>query len=128
MSSQKNILSAQVILNTASGVSPTSSEITSENIDKFSPPKENITLAKRAFRELGFEVGEFAGTSFSITAPVDTFIKKLGLKPQGKSKGSITKDNPAKKHLPVKNLPGNITDIVNDIVFPDAPDFGPGNF
>src|SRR4030095_148520 len=123
MPSQKNILSAQVILNSASGLSPTGSGITAKNIDKCSPAKENITLAKKTFRELGFEVGEFAGTSFSITAPVDTFIKKLGLKTQGKTKGSITKDNLIKK-----NLPGNITEIVNDIVFPEPPDFGPGNF
>jgi hypothetical protein len=40
MASQKKYFICTGYMNTASGVSPTSSEITSENIDKFSPPKK----------------------------------------------------------------------------------------
>ena len=127
MSVQKKTLSAQVILNTATGLSPTSSEITAENIDKYLPPKENIVHAKNAFKKMGFEVGEFVGTSFSITAAPDIFVEKFNMKIPKKEKRDQIKSIGG-THLPVAKLPKDLADVVHDIVFPEQPDFGPGNF
>lgn len=124
---QQQTLSAQVILNAASGLSPSDSRITTENIDKFLPPKENIELAKKAFTKMGFDVGEFVGTSFSITAPAATFAKKFNLNLGVKRKTDLVKSI-AGKHLALDKLPEDVLNMVHDIVFPERPDFGPGNF
>lgn len=127
MPSQKNILSAQVVLNSASGKTLSDAEITAENISKILPSAKNIEIAKKTFKELGFEIGDIVGTSFSITAPVTTFVKKLGLKVPAENKSKTGSAKIVKGNLSINKLPGNIADIVKHIAFPDPPDFGPGN-
>jgi hypothetical protein len=73
------ILSAQVILRSASGQSPIESRaITAENIDRFVPPPGIAAWVATTFQSLGFDTGPLVGISFSITGSVRLFRKVFG--------------------------------------------------
>jgi hypothetical protein len=130
---QSPVISAQVVLTPASGKpAPADTPVTAATLALFAPSAATVAAAADAFRALGFEVGPMVGTSFSITAPVDTFerVFKVDLgylrKPhaardrsRGKTAGEL--------ELPASTLPETLKPLVQAVTFTPPPDFGPGN-
>lgn len=130
MSNSSHIISAQVILRSAIDALPDATVI-AENITGKLPSQKELTASTHAFRHLGFEVGEAVGNSFSITASPDVFEKVFNVEivnhPK-KGTQSKWKDDSIKDHLPLSGLPKEASGLVKAIVFPEAPDFGPGSY
>lgn len=127
------MLSAQVVLRSASGRSPGGeTAVTAENVHEYAPAPAAAESARRAFAEAGFEVGEVAGNSFSITAPAATFEKVF------KTEVRRTEDRGAKARggasegpgyeLPVDKLPASLARGVAAVTFTPPPDFGPTSY
>jgi hypothetical protein len=126
------IISAQVVLRSASGKSPDgNSVITTETIRDFLPSDEMVSRAIEAFAAAGFNAGAVIGNSFSISAPVNTFerVFKTHLRRQeGGSVEVVKADNSGSYELPLDALPRSVTDLVAAVTFTPAPDFGPTKF
>ncbi len=129
---KRQIVSAQVILHPASGKPiDGQSNITAVNIKDYTPSPETIAAAKTAFTGVGFEVGEFVGISFSITAPVSVFEKmfKTRLR-QDQQVGiqAVRVDGSGSHELPLEALSVSMTDLITSVTFTRPPDFGPREF
>jgi hypothetical protein len=120
------VLSAQVILQTASSLGQQASKVNLEALSK----KKTAAAINAFFRKFGFETGHYAGNSFSISAEISTFEKVFSI--QIVAKGDATfvrwKDGALKDYFPLPNLPKFLEGLVVAVVLPIAPDFGPGNY
>ena len=130
---KKQIVSAQVVLQSARGKSPSSqTAITSETIEDFLPSQHAIAVARKAFKVAGFELGEVVANSFSITGSVSTFEKalktRLRREPEGGTMKAVRTDGSATYELPLKALPKEVARIVEAVSFTPPPDFGPTNY
>jgi subtilase family serine protease len=126
---KKQIVSAQVVLQPASGKSPSSeTAITSETIEDFLPSQHAVAVARKAFKEVGFEVGEVV----AITGSVSTFEKalktRLRREPESGAMKAVRTDGSATYELPLKALPKEVARIVEAVSFTPPPDFGPTNY
>ncbi|MBN1372716.1 MAG: hypothetical protein JW987_12315 [Anaerolineaceae bacterium] len=126
------LTSAQVLLRSESGkVIGPETAITSENIQDYLPSIESVNLAKKFFTEMEFDVGEWVGIGFSITAPVSkfeqTFKTTLCMEQDGGIKAT-SEDGVIKYELPLDLLPKSVTDLVIAITFTPPPAFGPIDF
>lgn len=130
MGKSQQTISAQVILKSAADNVPDNA-ITAEHIGGLLPTAEDVKLATKVFRDLGFKVGDVVGTSFSISASAGIFEKVFNIKIVGDAQKGIQckwKDNSVKDHLPLSALPKDASGLVKAIVFTPPPDFGPGNY
>ena len=132
MKDKDQILSAQVVLRSATGARPDGQAlITSENIRDYLPTDETVTRAQRAFKALGFEIGPMVGNSFSITAPASTIeqVFKTKIRREGTRGGVKASESKGSGsyELPVSQLPSEIARDVEAVTFSPPPDFGPGN-
>lgn len=117
------MISAQVILRPASGRTAHEGTITAATIAEYLPDPEKGEQIRNIFRDLGFDTGGIVGTSFAITAPVETFEKVFDTKLGGKSTG------PAGGYeLPLGALGENIAGAVEAVTFTPPPDFGPTDY
>ena len=125
-------ISAQVLLNPASGPAPDPSvPITSENINKWLPSPESVTAVTAAFRSLGFEVGPMLGISFAITGAVRVFRKVFKARIRRTYEGGIAcggEVGAAGLELPLENLPSDVVASIQTVTFVPPPDFGPTDF
>jgi hypothetical protein len=129
---QNKLISAQVLLRPESGrVIGTETAITSENIKDYLPSGETVNQTKKYFTEMGFDVGELVGISFSIAAPVskfeETFNSTLCKEENGGIKAT-SEDGSIKYELPLGSLPKSVADLVIAITFTPPPAFGPTDF
>jgi hypothetical protein len=125
------IPSAQVLLRPADGPPPgPETVITSENVRAFAPTPEAVTQALLAFEQLGFEVGEFVGISFSITAEAETFERAFDVRLVTTERGGLQarRDGSEQDELPLDALPESLGRLVHTVTFVPPPDFGPGSF
>ena len=68
------LVTAQVLVRSKSGRQVSGeAEITSLNLAEYEPSVDDASNASDAFKAAGFKVGNLAGISFSVTAPVGTF-------------------------------------------------------
>lgn len=125
-------LSAEIVLRPASGKTfDAQTAITSENIAEYLPSPDTAAEAQRAFTEAGFEVGEPAGMSFSITAPASTFEKVFKVKLVRTDRGGVkasVKGGAQSYELPITALPSELAKNVVAATFSPPPDFGPSNY
>lgn len=133
MPSDKQLVSAQVVLKSASGKKVEGqTALTAENIAEYLPSPDTVTAAAEGFKQAGFEVGNIVGNNFSITAPKSAFEKffKIKLKAQdrGDVKVSAAKGASEGYELPLKALPQNLSRLVDAVTFSPPPDFGPSNY
>ena len=133
MPKNAQLISAQVVLKSASGKSVDGkTAITSENIADYAPSPSSAASAAAGFSEAGFEVGNMVGNSFSVTAPKRTFEKFFKIKLQAEERGDVkvaaTKGATAGYEIPLKALPGNLSQLVAAVTFSPPPDFGPSNY
>ncbi len=125
-------ISAQVILKSASG-KPISGEtvITSKNVSEFQASQIAIKRVKEFFADHEFEVGEYLGISFSITASVSNFEKVFSTVFHMEKKGGLKArgvDGSFRYDLPIHSLPKSILILIEAITFTPPPDFGPTEF
>lgn len=145
---KRQVVSAQVMLKSASGRSPDgTTPITSANVREFLPSHETVAKASRAFAAKGFEVGPAAGNSFSITAPARLFERVFKARLHNTERGGIQcrkqeekdkdkegsdtyndNDSGASEELPLGALPKPLASEVVAVTFSPPPDFGPSNF
>ena len=130
-SKKQQVVSAQVILQSASGKSPGGqTAITAENIRDYLPSAETAARARQAFASAGFEAGPVVGTSFSITAPIETFEKvfntRLSLEKSGASSSVKTKSG--EYEISLRGLPKTLVEQVESVTFTPPPEFGPTSF
>lgn len=133
MTSKKaELVSAQVALRAASGKSFRNQSVTSENIAEYLPATETVEHAKSRFKELGFEVANIFGNSFSITAPASTFEKVFKVKLQRADSGGLQAmavgGGDADYELPRSALPTDLKEAVEVVTFSPPPDFGPTSY
>lgn len=116
--SSKDILSAQVILRSATGRAPaTPQPLTTQNLQGALPEPGAAAEARRQFAALGFDVGPWVGTSFSLSAPRECFEQVFHAR--------LTEDL---RELPLSGLPPALRQFVASVVLPPPPDFGPASF
>jgi hypothetical protein len=130
-SKKQQIVSAQVVLQSASGKSPHGrAAITADNISDYLPSAKTSADARAAFAKEGFEVGEVVANNFSITAPVETFEKVFNtrLHLEGRGAGKSVKDKSGDYELPLRALPKTLVDILESVTFTPPPDFGPTSY
>jgi hypothetical protein len=130
MSQQREpLVSAQVILRPASGEPVDPATITAATIGQMQPTATAVNATRKAFTDLGFEVGPFVGNSFSIAAPAATFEQVFGERLQRTAGGGITIVEPAdgaSLELPLDGLPSDLAKDVQAVTFTRPPAFGPG--
>ena len=133
MTLNKNqVISAQVILRSASLQELESDTvITSENIGEYAPAPEAVARVSQVLIDMGFDVAELVGISFSISASVSTFEKIFEIKLLQEDDGGIKVvkiDGSTGYELPMDALPESIAGLVVALTFTPPPDFGPTNF
>ena len=101
-------ISAQVVLR-AKG------PITAATLAANQPPKEAVEAARRVFRDAGFDLGSYVGTSFSISGPATLFERYFGIR---------LKDLKSYE-LPLDSVPKDVADVIQAVTFTPPPDFGP---
>ena len=127
----QQLVSAQVILKPASAIADKTTPVTAANISRFLPSAEKAAAVSEYFKEQGFTVGNLVGTNFSITAPAKTFEGTFQVKVlvnEKKGFHSKWKNGTVNDSLPVNFLPASTAQIIEAIVFPGPPDFGPTSF
>ena len=125
------LLSAQVVLRSASGEVARDDQLTADRVAAYAPSPEAATHAVAAFEQLGFTVGPLVGNSFSITAPQTTFERVFSMDLAHVAKRSGRKRPSARGEsnlLPTSKLPTTVAALVSAVTFTPPPDFGPGNF
>lgn len=126
------LVSAQIAVQAASGKSLIDgTAVTSENIAEHLPAPEIFEAAQRKFKQLGFEVDNAFGNSFSITAPVSTFEKVFKVKLQREDRGGVKAKAgraAAVYELPLEALPKELRQHVVAATFSPPPDFGPTGY
>jgi hypothetical protein len=107
--------SAQVILRPTSGSGGRS--------PRLPPSPASVELARSFFRTRGFQVSPAFGNSFSITGSAAAYRATFGRPSRGPAGGGMDA-----AELPLDRLPADVADVVQAVVFPPPPDFGPTNF
>lgn len=129
---KKQIISAQVVLRSASGKAIDGETIiTSENIRDFVPSPETVARASETFAAAGFDVGEMVGISFSISATVSTFEQVFETSLRQEERGgveAVQDDGSGSYELPLDALPESLANLVVAVTFTPPPDFGPTEF
>jgi hypothetical protein len=119
-------LSAQVILR-----SPPQAEgqpATAETVRDLLPPSSSVQLVESYFRSHGFEVSPTFATSFSITGSATVFEGTFGRRVRPGPQGVVVNGTEGTGELPLDQLPAEVADAVQAIVFPPPPDFGPTRY
>ena len=111
---------ANVELKTTSGKSMTKSniseQITSKNVKDFKPSEENMNLAVKTLKKLGFDVKALAGApTFTIQGDKTLFEKVFKTELKKNDDGIITLVNPV--------FPNELSDLVETISFERSLDF-----
>lgn len=125
---QKQVISAQVVLRSASGKSIRGQPaISTRNLKDYLPSAETIHTVTTAFAAAGFEVSPVVGISFAITAPVSTFEKVFKRRILSDARGGIRAEGEGQvpEELPVQSLPREIAERIEAVTFTPPPDFGP---
>ena len=123
----QEVISAQVVLRSASGRAPEgSSVVTAATLADFAPAPEAVAQALEGFRESGFQVGNAVGNSFSITAPAGTFRRVFGTPVHRTARGGLA--TPEGETLRLEKLPGSLSGLLAAVTFVPPPDFGPTSF
>ncbi len=130
---KEEILSGEVVLRSARGQTFDShTTITSANIAQYQPSAETAAAAQRAFAQAGFEVGNPAAVSLTITAPKSIFEKVFKVKIVRDKNGVISVTGSGGQELgyelPAKKLPPELAQYVVAATLIPPPDFGPGNY
>lgn len=133
MTLEKNqVISAQAILRSASlKVLDADTVITSENIGDYAPTLEDVAKVSKVLIDMGFDVAELVGISFSVSAPVSTFEEMFKAKLLQEEDGGIKvvrADGSLSYEFPLIALPESIADLVVVLTFTPPPDFGPTEF
>ena len=129
-SKEQEIVSAQVMLLSASGKAP-DANLTAETIHQYAPSPEAAARARAAFAAAGFDVGPLVLNNFSITAPITTFERVFQTKLRWATRGaiqSIREDGSARIELPLEKLSSELSGHIAAITFTPPPDFGPTQF
>lgn len=115
------IVSALVLLKPADGSDyGPDTNVTADNLAKYSPSQEATWAAQRAFGELGFEVGPMIGISFAITAAPETFVRVFGVKLMEQSPGDVGlagNDGGFRYELPHEALSGDLVKLIRAVTF-----------
>ncbi len=120
----REVISAQVVLRSASGRAPDgASAITAATLAEFAPAPEAVARAVEGFRESGFQVGSAVGNSFSITAPAGTFRRVFGVPVHRTDRGGLA--GPDGETLRLDDLPAALSGLLAAVTFVPPPDFGP---
>lgn len=125
------MISALVILNPASGNAPEGAvNITTENLASYLPDPSAAHQTREHFATLGMKCGPVVGRSFAIEGQASMFESFFGgsVRKHGESFQFLASDGTETNELPLHGLPPEIRRTVAAVVFPKAPDFGPGNF
>jgi hypothetical protein len=130
MSGDRNqIISAQLVIRSASGKSTKGEAVTTANIADFLPSAEVASRVLSLLSKLGFQVGNVVGNSVSITAPVRTFEKVFKVRVGKTRKGAIVGipkgGRAGRSELPLSVLPKEVRELVEAVTFTPPPDFGP---
>jgi hypothetical protein len=100
-------LTAMVMLRAASGKRAAgSTPITTQNLQEFLPGAEAAQSAVEAFQTAGFHVGTRVGSTFSITAPAETFEHFF--------RTDIDRKRSGEEQLPV---PPELASVVESVTF-----------
>src|SRR5262249_2597383 len=106
---QRQIVSAQIILRSASGKVPDgTATITAETIKDFLPSDPAVAQATAALRAAGFQVGPVVGNSVAISAPGATFEQVFKTRLRSDGHGSVlavAQDGSSTYELPLAALP-----------------------
>ena len=126
------IASAQAVLRAASGRRLTSStRITAANVSEYEPSRQAFERVAAWFKSAGFDVGNPAGNSFSITAPAEVFERTFKARVAFGRRGGIRIAGRGRKQgveLPLDALPEDLAGMLEAITFVEPPDFGPTKF
>ena len=124
MKSEK-IVSAQVVLTAASGARPgPKTRLTTENIREWTPSAETIVRVSGELRDMGFEIGECVGNSFSITGAARLFEASFRTKLREAGGGVLFADDGLE--LGLEKIPSALRAQIVTITFTRPPDFGGG--
>jgi hypothetical protein len=125
-------VSAQVILIPASGqLIDCQTLISAANLSGFLPPPNALSATAAQFLAGGFEVGPLMGISFSVTGTIAAFeaFFGLGVRLAGDRGYEFAAGDESVGHeLSGPNLPAALRHLVQAVVFPLQPDFGPTEF
>lgn len=128
---ENDIVSAQVVLRPAKKASGARPPTTADNLAEIEPARGAVAAAVNAFRSKGFDAGPFVGISFSITGLVADFERLLGVSLRRGAGGGIEFVIPgghAASELSEDRLPVDLRPLVQAVVFPPPPAFGPTKF
>jgi len=126
----QEIMSAQVVLRSASGKAP-DAHITAETLGQYLPSPEAAAQVRGAYAAAGFEVGPLVANNFSITAPAATFERVFHVKLRRAARGGIQfvhADGSAQSEPPLQTLSEELSRHVAAVTFSEPPDFGPTEF
>ncbi len=96
-----------------------SEPITSATVARHAPSPEAVTGLMAYFRLAGFDVGPFAGISFSISGPVSRFRSVFG--------PALASGDRDRVELNAGSLPPALRPHVEAVSFSAPLDFGPGS-
>lgn len=126
------VISAQVLLRSESGKAiDADTVITSENISDYAPSPDDVAWASEVLADMGFDVAELVGISFSISAAASTLEKIFETQLCREEDGGIKAardDGSLAYELPLNALPESIANLVVAVTFTPPPDFGPTEF
>lgn len=93
--------------------------IFAERAGETPPDPDAVGRALRWFRDRGFETGPFVGVSFAITGRAELFEELFG---------AATRNHPGGERVySLGHLTEEIQPLVDAVVVPAPPEFGPGN-
>jgi hypothetical protein len=110
--SDRELLSAQVVLRPAAGAPAADAELTARAIERIRPDRDAADAARAWFGQRGLAVSEVAGNSFSITGDAGLFERELDARAS-----SIAE---AGGELSTDRLPEDVGDAVEAITFTPA--------
>lgn len=128
---KQQVVSAQVVLRSASGKSPHGQAITAATIGEYLPSPQAAGKVPPALAALGFAIGALVGNSFSISAPATTFEHVFKTKLRDRAEGGIEavrSGGHGSVEMVASALPHDIAQHIEAITFTPPPDFGPQNF
>jgi hypothetical protein len=130
MLDKQQVISAQVVLRSASGKVPDSATgIVAKTIKEYAPSAEAVHIVRQGFAAAGFQVGPLVGNSFSITAPLSTFESVFHTQIRRRGDGGIEAvqaDGSGTYELPLDALSPAIRQHLAAVTFTPPPAFGPG--
>ena len=122
----EKIVSAQVILIAADGARPgPQTRITTGNIREWLPSAETAVRVSGTLRDMGFEVGECVGNSFSITGSVRLFESCFRAKLHEAGDGGMQFAGDGCE-LAADKIPSGLRAQIAAVTFTPPPAFGPG--